>query len=90
MKILASPATSYTMWLSAHDTYQWAHKAGASWPCSQLSNHQAVICVDSNGLYDLTIDDGKGNQDIDGAELAACVSDHLPAHLHHLWPVWKI
>ena len=84
---LAKPM-GYVMYLSANDTYAWAHKAGACWPCSRLSNHRAVISVDSNGLYDLTID-GRENAYIDADELQACVSDHLSADLRHLWPVWE-
>lgn len=80
---------SYTMWLSAQDTYDWAHKSGANWPCSQLSNRQAIVVVDSLGLCDLVIDGGRGDQDIDGTELDACVGDHLPAEYRHLWPIWK-
>lgn len=82
--------SGYVMWLSARDTYDWAHRAGASWPCSQLSNHRAVISVDSNGLCDLAIDGSwEKIQDIDEHELAACVSDHLPEDLRHLWPTWE-
>jgi len=80
----------YQLWLSANDTYNWAHKAGASWPCSTLSNHRVWILVDENGLLDITLD-GKDthNKDIDGTELDAIVSDFLPESLHQFWPVWK-
>ena len=78
----------YTMWLSARDTYDWAHKTGAVWPCSQLSDRRVVVCVDDNGLCDISIDGGRGEQDVDGNELDAIVSDHLPQKFRYLWPVW--
>lgn len=76
----------YAMWLSARDTYDWAHKVGASWPCSTLSGERCMVGVDSNGLYDFTLNGRYG--DCDGTELDAIVSDHLPADCRHLWPVW--
>lgn len=80
--------TGYILWLSAWDTYTWAHRSQAKWPCSRLSNHRAVISVDADGLYDLTID-GQDKRGVDSDELVACVSDHLPKDLRHLWPVWE-
>jgi hypothetical protein len=81
-------AEGYTMQLSARDTYDWAHRSGAAWPCSTLSDHRVMVCVDSNGLCDFTLD-GRTDGDVDGNELDACVSDHLPKDLRHLWPVWE-
>lgn len=74
------------MTLSAEDTYRWATRAGASWPCSQLRGNRVAVTVDRNGLCDLSFN-GR-DADIDGNELDAIVSDHLPADLRHLWPVW--
>jgi len=85
----AAKPTWYTLWLSARDTYDWAHKPGARWPCSTLSDHRAMVQVDTNGLCDLTID-GKDEGDIDGNELDAIVADHLPLALRHLWPCWEL
>jgi hypothetical protein len=79
--------TGYSMQLVAEDMDNWAHKAGANWPCSQLAGHELIIVVDDNGLCDLTLD-GKP-VDIDGAELEACVRDHLPKEYQHLWPIWS-
>lgn len=79
---------AYTMWLSAQDTYDWAHKAGAEWPCSVLSDRRLVVRVDSNGLYDLRVD-GCRVEDVDPHELEAIVTDHLPAECRHLWPAWS-
>lgn len=82
-------SNGYVMKLSANDTYQWAHRVGASWPCSTLSGNRLVVIVDSNGLCDLTVN-GKTDCDLDGNELDAIVSDHLPDNHKHLWPTWRI
>lgn len=66
--------------LSANDTYDWAHRTGKAWPCSQLSGRRVFAEFDSRGdLVDLAIDGGKGEQDVDGNEFAACASDFITA-----------
>ena len=70
------------MWLSKNDTHQWARK----WPCSTISNKRLAVSVDSNGLCDLAVNSKSG--DVDGSELEAIVTDHLPEGLRHLWPIW--
>jgi hypothetical protein len=79
--------TGYTLWLSATDTWLWARKPGAIWPCSTLSNNRLMVMVDRNGLCDLTINGRDG--DCDGNELDACVADHIPDDCKHLWPTWE-
>ena len=81
---------SYTLWLSANDTYVWAHRPGSSWPCSSLSSHRCIVYVDGNGLFDMTID-GKDidNHDVPGDELEAIVADHIPDDCKSLWPCWN-
>jgi len=74
------------MWLSGNDTYNWARKPHAAWPCSQASGHRLMIQVDTNGLCDFTMDGHSA--DMAGDELDAIVADHLPTNLHHLWPIW--
>ena len=45
------------LWLSAIDTYDWANKSGASWPCLELSGHRLYAEFDKDGnLTDYTID----------------------------------
>lgn len=75
----------YVIKLSARDTYNWAHKPGAAWPCSELADRAICVEVDSNGLCDIPIGDSGF---IDGNELEAIIADHLPADLRHLWPTW--
>ena len=43
------------VWLSANDTYEWAHRSGSAWPCSELSDHRVFAEFDDNGLLDMTI-----------------------------------
>ena len=78
MKKTTLPNDGVKLWLSANDTYQWAHKAGASWPCSFLSDKPLFAEFDSNGdLIDLTINYGHGDQDCPGDEFNAITSDFL-------------
>jgi hypothetical protein len=81
-------ADSYSLWLSADDTYRWANRAGGWWPCSDISGKRLCVQVDSNGLVGVFVN-GSGDADIDGNELDAIVSDFLPASHRHLWPTWE-
>jgi hypothetical protein len=67
------------LWLSANDTYNWANKPGASWPCSTLSGHKLFVEFDSNGICNIALD-GKtaGIENIDNNELQAIISDLMP------------
>lgn len=80
--------SSVAIWLSANDTYQWAHRPGSSWPCSQLSGHRVFAAFDSNGLYDMAID-GK-SRDCDASEFNACLSDHLRRKLPPSHPAYFV
>ena len=70
----------FTRWLSARDTYDWAHEPHASWPCSTLSDKRVVAVFDSNGLCDFAVN-GRDANDIDGTELSAMVADFMRAKL---------
>ena len=62
--------------MSANDTYAWANKPGACWPCSTLAGRRFVAEFDSYGdLIDFAINGGRGNQDCDAAELNAITDD---------------
>jgi hypothetical protein len=65
-----------TLWLSARDTYEWANRAGARWPCSELSGKRLVACFDRNGLCDIAIN-GKSDADVSSTEFNAITSDFL-------------
>lgn len=77
-----------TLWLSANDTYNWAHRSGSSWPCSQLSGRRLMAQFDSNGLCDITID-GR-NRDCDATEFNAITSDYLATRLPADHPAWFV
>jgi len=87
---VATADVGYTMWLSARDTWNWAHRPGHGFPNSTTSDHRLLIVVDANGLEDFAVDGRGDNDQIAGHELDAIVSDHLPAHLRHLWPTWGV
>lgn len=63
------------LWLSASDTYRWAHKIGSIWPCSQLSGHRLFAEFDNGDLVDMTID-GK-NKDCDTTEFNTITGDFI-------------
>jgi hypothetical protein len=86
-KSIDGTVTGYSLNLSSNETYEWAHKSGAAWPCSTLSGSRLRVDVDSNGLCDIAID-GQCPDGVDGTELDAIVSDHLKKEAHHLWPCW--
>jgi hypothetical protein len=89
MKIRAT-SNGYVMKLSARDTQQWADNPEKRWPCSGLAGLPLMVEVDRNGLCDIRIHGGcsRCEENVDGRELDAIVSDYLPQNLRHLWPVW--
>lgn len=56
-----------------NDTYNWAHKAGAVWPCSALSSHS--FRAEFNAAGDLV--DYDGPDDVGADELNAICTDLL-------------
>ena len=74
-------STNVQVWLSARDTYDWAHRSGARWLGSELSGRRVFAEFDSNGLCGLAFDGGRGDQDCDSNEFSACVADHLAGRL---------
>lgn len=76
------------LWLSENDTYNWAHKPGAAWPCSQLSGSRLFAEFDSNGLCDLTVDGKSGDCDV--TEFNAMTSDYLAQRLPSGHPLYFI
>lgn len=80
---------SYTMWLSADDTYSWS----ATWPCSQLKDRKVMVVVDDNGVCDFTVkfqnSKDMNMENVENQELVALVRDHLPYDCRHLWPLWE-
>ena len=68
------------LWLSANDTYKWAHKTGACWPCSLLSGKQLFAEFDDGDLVDFTVNDNTTStiaRNIPSNEFNAITSDYL-------------
>lgn len=80
MRLQQDQGTGFTAWISAYDTYEWARTPGSSWPCSTLSGRRLMVCFDSNGLCDLTVD-GRDDRDTDSHELNAIITDLVGAKL---------
>lgn len=67
---------SVQIWASSNDTYNWATKPNATWPCSQLSGHRFYAEFFHGDLVAFTFD-GKHGKDIDGTEFNAFIEDAL-------------
>lgn len=79
-------ATGTILWLSAEDTYRWAHRSGMSWPGSSLSGHRVRVVLDARGdLVDLALDgstDSAYTARVSADELDAIIADSIgSAHL---------
>ena len=67
-----------SLWLSRHDTYEWANKSDAPWPCSFLANKTLFAEFEANGdLVDIVVNGGRGDQDCPADEFDAITSDFL-------------
>jgi hypothetical protein len=88
MRTIITPH-SVKLWLSANDTYNWAHRTGNAWPGSDLSGRRLFAEFDGNGLCDLAID-GRSDVDVDVNELNACTSDHLARKLPNDHPAYDV
>ena len=77
------------LWLSAHETYKWAHRPGASWPCSELSGKRLFAEFDANGLADYRVN-GRDSVDISADEFNAITSDFLRPKLQENHPCYFV
>lgn len=68
--------TTVRLWLSANDTYNWAHRPDASWPCSQLAGKRLFAEFDDGDLIDYSID-GDGYVDMPADEFTAITDDFI-------------
>ena len=64
-----------TVWASADDTYRWAHREGAAWPCSTLADRRLRAEFQRGDLVDLDFNGGRGDQDCDAHEFNAFCDD---------------
>ena len=81
--------SGFALWLSAHDTYEWAHRPGAQWPCSTVKGRRVAIFVDMTGLVEFTVN-GQDGVDIDEAELSAMMADFVRNVLPRNHPAYAI
>jgi hypothetical protein len=61
--------------MSADDTYNWANRAGNSWPCSELSGKRLFVELQRGDLVDIKINGRDG--DCSSHELNAILEDYL-------------
>ena len=79
-----------SLWLSPRDTYNWAHKQGAWWPCSFLVGKRLFAQFDSGGLTEFRVNGGRNarEQDCPSDEFNAITSDHLRLKLPETHPAY--
>ena len=78
MRKVTTPDSGVKLWLSANDTYNWANRADATWPCSFLADKPLFAEFDSqSNLIDLAINYGRGKQDCPSDEFTAITDDFL-------------
>ena len=80
---------SVRLWLSANDTYGWAHKPGASWPCSFLAGKRLRADFDSNGLVDYAVN-GRYAEGMAADEFNAITSDFMRDRLPKEHPCYFV
>jgi hypothetical protein len=79
---------SVTVEASAYELYDWAHRPGASWPCSTLARLDSIRATfDRGGLVGI---DHPGADDVPGDEFNAWTSDVLRDVLGPGHPVWFV
>jgi hypothetical protein len=65
------------LWLSEEDTYQWANRPGAAWPCSFLSGKTLFAEFFQGDLVDVAVDGSSNIEEFIGDEFDAITSDFL-------------
>lgn len=74
------------IWISARESYAWANKVGARWPCSELEGTRVFAEWDSSGNLVALAIDGDESAECGAAELNALTSDFLRERFgaHHV------
>jgi hypothetical protein len=58
--------------------YDWAHRPGSYWPCSELASSDGFgASFDSNGVYEYRLETIRLEENLSGDELSAWTSDVL-------------
>ena len=68
--------TTVKLWLSANDTYNWANRPNASWPCSVLAGKRLFAEFDDGDLVDFAVN-GKRSLDVTADEFTAITDDFI-------------
>lgn len=75
------------LWLSANDTYNWAHRHNAKWSCSTLANKRVYAEFDDGDLVKICIN-GKTDSDCDVFEFNAMIADLTEIQLDKQFGAW--
>ena len=76
----------YALRLTPMDLERWATRPGSAWPCSGLiGGGPLYVEADDSGLVDIS-----GPSKADPRAVEACIGDHLPPPVRHLWPCWEV
>lgn len=65
------------LWLSAEDTYAWAHRPGDIWPCSSLAGKTLFAEFEDGDLVDYAVDGIHGEDWVPVDEFNAITSDFI-------------
>lgn len=65
------------VWISSSETWRWANRINAKWPCSTLADKRIYMELDKHdNIVDIKIN-GRYSSKIDGHELRSCINDLL-------------
>lgn len=74
MKIKKTKNTTQ-IWISSNETFRWARRPNAQWPCSTLADRRVFVELASNNdIINIKIN-GKNSSIIDEHELRCCLND---------------
>jgi len=63
------------VWLSSSDTWRWANRTNAKWPCSTLADKRVYVELDKNkDIVEIKVN-GRPKREVDGHELRCCLND---------------
>lgn len=75
MKIKKTKNTTQ-VWISSNETFKWARRPNAQWPCSTLADRRIFVELASNGdLVDIKINGKNPKNNIDSHELNSLLNN---------------
>ncbi len=76
--ILRYHSVGVVVYVSARETYAWAHRPNCRWPCSTLAGKRFMFELDSRGnVVDYHVN-GRYNESVDTTEFHAMMKDFTP------------